>query len=323
MILSDLFKIKNGLASSNVKVSEFKTDEYSTPYVRPSSSWSNLVAGYVDKEKVDEKYVFPPETLFISTDGEGSHSYSYVSPFEFIPNSNVAILIPKRKMELKEKLFYAMILSKNRFRFSYGRKPKGCRLSSIQIPERCFSWVNKIEIQDYEKGINESFSTQQIKISNTNNWKWFRYDQLFEIKKGKRIVNNEMSKGTTPCIRPIESDNGVYDYIDIQPNHEANTITVNYNGSVAEAFYQDKPYFALDDVNILYPKFKLNSFVAMFLTTLIRKEKYRFNYGRKWHLGRMNESLIKLPTNKNGQPDFDFMERYIKTLPYSKQLISN
>jgi type I restriction enzyme M protein len=55
---------------------------------------------------------------------------------------------------------------------------------------------------------------------------------------------------------------------------------------------------------------------------LIRKEKYRFSYGRKWHLGRMNESLIKLPVTDKGQPDYPFMENYIKTLPYSKQLAS-
>ena len=54
--------------------------------------------------------------------------------------------------------------------------------------------------------------------------------------------------------------------------------------------------------------------------TLIRKEKYRFNYGRKWETERMKESLIKLPIDKNGNPDFEFMENYIKSLPYSANL---
>lgn len=151
-------------------------------------------------------------------------------------------------------------------------------------------------------------------------WKWFSYDKIFDLRKGERIVNKDMTKGKTPCIRPIESNNGVYDFINISPNHEGNTITVNYNGSVAEAFYQPVPYFALDDVNILYPKFKLNPYVGMFLITLIRREKFRFNYGRKWHLGRMKESIIKLPITPEGKPDWQFMEDFIKSLPYSKAL---
>lgn len=154
----------------------------------------------------------------------------------------------------------------------------------------------------------------------TDNWQWFTYDEIFDLKKGQRIVNNEMIKGNTPCIRPIDDNNGVHDYIDLEPNHTGNTITVNYNGSVAEAFYQPKPYFALDDINVLYPKFELNPYIAMFLTTLIRKEKYRFSYGRKWHLGRMKESKIKLPIDANGKPDWKFMEDYIKSLPYSANL---
>jgi hypothetical protein len=33
----------------------------------------------------------------------------------------------------------------------------------------------------------------------------------------------------------------------------------------------------------------------------------------------MNESLIKLPA-KGGQPDFEFMKNYIKSLPYSASI---
>lgn len=67
-------------------------------------------------------------------------------------------------------------------------------------------------------------------------------------------------------------------------------------------------------------KIQLTPEAALFICTLIRLEKYRFNYGRKWHLERMRESIIKLPVTANGAPDWAFMERYIKTFPYSSQL---
>ena len=58
----------------------------------------------------------------------------------------------------------------------------------------------------------------------------------------------------------------------------------------------------------------------MFLITLIKKEKYRYNFGRKWGLERMNKTIIMLPVDDNNNPDWQFMEDYIKSLPYSSNL---
>lgn len=129
-----------------------------------------------------------------------------------------------------------------------------------------------------------------------------------------------MTEGDTPFIGSSDTNNGLTATIGQPPMHKANTISVCYNGSVAEAFYQPKDYWATDDVNVLYPKFTLNQYIALFLTTLIRKEKYRYNYGRKWHLGRMNESTIKLPVDESGKPDWSYMENYIKSLPFSSSI---
>ena len=42
--------------------------------------------------------------------------------------------------------------------------------------------------------------------------------------------------------------------------------------------------------------------------------------GRKWRPARMPDSDIKLPVDSNGNPDWQFMENYIKSLPYSGSL---
>ena len=152
-------------------------------------------------------------------------------------------------------------------------------------------------------------------------WKAFKLSDLFEIKKGKRLTKADQTEGNTPYIGAIDSNNGVSGYIGQRPIHKGGTISVSYNGSVAEAFYQPKPYWATDDVNVLYPKgFKLTPATALFICTVIRLEKYRFNYGRKWHLDRMRETVIKLPVTKSGELDLAGMENYIKILPYSSQI---
>jgi len=132
--LSDLFYVHNGLASSNVEVLDIPESNNHIRYIRPSQSYEGSIAGYVDKLFVDDKYIYPDYTLYVSTDGQGSHTYSYVSSFEFVPNSNVSVLIPKKEMTLQEKIYYSLCITKNRYKFSYGRKPKGDRLKNILIP---------------------------------------------------------------------------------------------------------------------------------------------------------------------------------------------
>lgn len=169
---------------------------------------------------------------------------------------------------------------------------------------------------------------------NLATWQEFQLDHLFTIKKGKRLTSEEQEDGSNNYIGAIDSNNGVANHIAQPPIHPANTISVSYNGSVGEAFYQSEPYWATDDVNALYPRYPgFNSFIGLFIATVIRQEKYKFSYGRKWTLENMNKAKINLPAlhNNNGTlfkdschtyssagyvPDWDFMEHYIKSLHY-------
>ncbi len=245
---------------------------------------------------------------------------SFIQPNVFYTAQNVKVLIPKKALTFNEKLFYCICIGANRFRYSSHGREANVSLDTLIVPAKmpkAFETVTlKNIVTDFSKSVVE---TKNIKFE-TKLWKQFKYDDLFDIKKGSRILNRDMQPGTTPCIRATGQNNGITDFIAHEPNHEGNTITVSYNGSIGEAFYQENPHFSLDDVNVLYPKFTLNKYIAFFLCTLIRKERFRFNYGRKWHLERMNETTIKLPVNKKGVPDWKYMENYIKALPFSKSV---
>ena len=102
--------------------------------------------------------------------------------------------------------------------------------------------------------------------------------------------------------------------------NEANTITVSYNGSVGQSFFQPEPYWASDDVNILTPKFKINLYIALFLTSIIRHVGQNYAFMDKWVLESMKSTTILLPADKLGKPDWEFMENFIKLLPYSNYI---
>jgi len=132
--LESLFDVINGISSSGLSKYEQKNSPELIPFIRPSKTQLTSFVEWVDKTKIEEKYIFPKHTLYVSTNGQGSHTYAYVSNSEFVPNSDVSVLIPKKDITLQEKLFYAHAISANRPLFSYGRKPKGKKLKSLKIP---------------------------------------------------------------------------------------------------------------------------------------------------------------------------------------------
>lgn len=130
-----LFEVKSGISKSGVTIKEEPESEEDIRFVRPSKTYQGSIDGFIDKTTVSEENIYPDGTLYVSTDGQGSHTYSYVSSFAFTPNSNVSVLIPKRDMCVQEKLYYALCITANRYKYSYGRKPKGYRLKELLIPE--------------------------------------------------------------------------------------------------------------------------------------------------------------------------------------------
>ena len=158
-------------------------------------------------------------------------------------------------------------------------------------------------------------------------WQEYRLGDLFEIKKGKRLTSEDQTEGTTPYIGAIDSNNGIANKIGQKAIHSGNTISLSYNGSVGEAFYQPVPFWATDDVNVLYFRaengVQFNLFIGLFICSVLKKEKYRFSYGRKWTLENMNKTVIKLPTDKGNLPDWDFMEQYINSLNHKPLSTAN
>lgn len=239
----------------------------------------------------------------------------------FYTGFHVAILKPKIPLSKQQILYYCACIKQNRYRYSYGRQAnKTLPKLLIPSPKEIPFWVGSTDLDQIKHASKPAVTAQPPKIE-PQKWNEFRYDALFEIKKGNRLTKSDMSAGNTPFIGAIDSNNGYRQFISASPNHSAGTITVAYNGNgVAEAFYQDAPFRASDDVNVLYPRFDMSRYVALFICALIRQEKFRFNYGRKWHLGRMKEAVIRLPVASSGEPDWAFIGAYIKSLPYSMSI---
>lgn len=150
---------------------------------------------------------------------------------------------------------------------------------------------------------------------NIDKWKSFPIATLFDIKKGTRLTKQKMKPGNINYIGASAFNNGITAKIGNTDNlHPAGTITVCYNGSIGQAFYQEEEYWATDDVNVLYPKFRISVNIAHFLISVIRLLSYRYLYTDKWTFKKMEISELLLPTKSDNQPDWEYMENYIFSL---------
>lgn len=274
--------------------------------------------GVTARVHVDADYARPGE-ISVALGGNGVLS-SFVQPEPFVCGRDVMILTAKdESMSLVERLWWCRCIWENRYRYSYGRQANRT-LGSLLVPESCPDWALAKELPSHE-GLAATADTR-LDLGAFPRWESFPIDELFEVKKGKRVTKAQKKPGPTRFVGASDRNNGVTDTCDLEPIFPAHTISVPYDGSIGFAFYQDQPFFALDSVQVLLPRYDVSRFALLFVAAMIRFEKFRFSYGYKWHLKRMRATTIRLPVLENGSPDWAGMDRYMKGLPFSSALVS-
>lgn len=346
-LLKDLCAIDMG---NKLDFSAMSFDDPTVNFVGRSAV-DNGVMGKVDV--VTDLNPYPAGALTVALGGSLGSTYVQVEPF--YTSQNVAVLqFDMEHVSIYARLFLAnMIHFESQFKYfpfgrelnKYLRRTYGFKLPvkkdaaghPIIDPNSSYSPEGYVPdwqfMEDFIKSLNHKPLTTKNPAPSgrssdlrLDNWAWFSLggpNGLFDIKKGKRLTAADQTEGTTPYIGAIESNNGVSNRIGQAAIHDGNTISLSYNGSVGEAFYQPDPYWSTDDVNALYlrPEYgELTPAVGLFISTILRQEKYRFSYGRKWTLDNMNATSVQLPVTPDGKPDWQFMEDYMRLLPYGDRI---
>lgn len=151
-------------------------------------------------------------------------------------------------------------------------------------------------------------------------WKEFIVEDLFTVEKGQRLTKNDVIKGEIPYASATSYDNGIAHYIDNELKTWKNALTCVTYGEPGISFFHDYIFSASDSVCVLTLKDKeLTKFEGIFISTCLEKLKPKYSYGKGLNLTRLRKETIWLPV-KDGKPDWEFMEAYIKSLNFSEIL---
>lgn len=216
----------------------------------------------------------------------------------------------------------------------------------IMDSEKKYSDEGFIPDWDFMEGYIEVLgSSRPMTINPQNNekplnvaeWQKFKIAKIFDsIENGKVCQAGKLEIGDEIWyLGAKRDDNGLM----FKTKYEASLVSkgncivfiCDGQGSIGYANYMDKDFLGTANLALGY-KSNLNKYNGLFLSTIISLERPKLTYGRKWK-PLLKNTEIKLPvvhnpdgtffidenktySNEGFVPDFEFMERYIKALPY-------
>ncbi len=327
--IGDIFKIQS--TSSGIDKDKLIAKIGKIPYITRSEK-ENGYDSFIGTQ--DGKY--KKNDANVITIGLDTQTVFY-QPYEFYTGQNVQILT-NSNLNKYNACFFIPLLKIQMEKFNWGgngatltrlKRSKILLPSNNDQPDYAFmeQYIRNIEeakTKEYNQyianRIHEFKTAEKAVAFSEKKWAEFEIGYIFNIKSGKRLTKADMKKGQMPFIGASDSNNGITEYVsNLNISIDSNVLGVNYNGSVVENFYH--PYKALfsDDVK----RFSLknhdgNKYLYLFLKTLILKQKDKYQWGYKFNENRMLKQKILLPVDTKGEPDYLYMEQYMKQLEYNK-----
>ncbi|MBR8465580.1 restriction endonuclease subunit S [Campylobacter sp. faydin G-140] len=145
-------------------------------------------------------------------------------------------------------------------------------------------------------------------------------DGIFDITATKSGIDKNklnIESGNVPYITRSEIDNGINLFIinkqkEKYKQDEGNAITIGLDTQTV--FYQSNSFFTGQNIQVLRNE-NLNKNNAMFIIPLLKIQMQKFNWGGNGAtLGRLNRTKIALPIDLNGEPNWAYMENFIKNI---------
>ena len=258
----------------------------------------------------------------------GSIGACFVQNRSFYTSQNVIVLKPADKISSAACQFAASVIHKESdlhyqaFSNELNRHIKTD--FAINLPATSSGEPDWEYMSDYMTGVLRESSATVDELCNvslrnrrigSSTWRSFAISDLFVVQKGTRLTRADMIPGGLPFIGATLENNGITAYIGNRKHvHPGGTLTVAYNGQKAmgKAFWQPKPFWASDDVNVLYPKFELNEQIALFLQPVFWEASHAFSYDDKWNKAAMEQTTLTLPVVADGSPDWEYMQCFMQ-----------
>jgi hypothetical protein len=285
-----------------------------------------------------DNLVTPPDFMKIYNNkltfsNSGSVGRLFYHDYDFVASDHVTVIwIKNRELNKYIALFLKPIFEHIRYKYNFGREIKDPRLKAetIYLPindsgKPDWDYMEKYIISLEEKVKFYSIDTQNKRKNeklDLSNWKEFTLcgkNGLFEYQHGSRLVVPQRIVGDIPLITAGKKNQGYAQSISNYEEEECFEAGITID-MFANCFYQNNIFAADDNIYIFNKPQKINKYIVLFLVTIINQQLFRYGYGRQFRKEDTEKNKYLLPVTSEGQPDWQFMENYIKSLPYADNI---
>ncbi len=178
---------------------------------------------------------------------------------------------------------------------------------------------------EFEKLFSASKHDSKISLDDRK-WEIFSIkDIIDDIHNAKSYNASDLVVSDTedyiPYVTRTDDNNGISfcveskDYVGLEKGR-----AISIGDTTSTIFYQHSEFIAGPHIIVIRADW-FNVYTASFLIALLNMEKYRYPvFGRAFSKELIQETLLPLPVN-NSIPDYNFMEDYIQSLPYSSNIL--
>lgn len=158
-----------------------------------------------------------------------------------------------------------------------------------------------------------------IAMINVSQWKSFDCNLLFECKNTGNILARDVEDGSgnTPYVTASAYNNGVYAHIDASKYEIIKGHCILVGGKTFTITYQKNDFVSNDSHNFVLrvKDYNISEECYLYLVSLI---KSYFGQKYSWNDAVTKDKIllekIPLPTNSYDEPDWDYMEKYMKRI---------
>lgn len=328
--ISDLFEIQLSAGDNQAN----KLLDGKTPLVS-AGTINNGICKFIDKPDIKSQ-LFNKNVITVDMFGKVYfHNYNFYT----VSHGRINILVPKKNINKYVGLFIARTIEK-RFegKYSFSRMCSMSRLSKeiICLPANSTGEPNRSFMEDYIKNMEQkkvidyiAFVTEKIKKIEykivpklkDKKWKLFCIGELFELKKGKCSNASILNDGKIPYVGATNRNNGILKFVDAKEKMLSDGNCIVFigagDGSAGFSVYKKEKCICASSNVCGYNEY-LNEYTGLFISACSDMNESKYSHGYSRNMERLSKDKVMLPVNDAGDPDYEYMEQYIKNFEYDK-----
>ncbi|MGO4937156.1 restriction endonuclease subunit S [Fundicoccus sp. Sow4_H7] len=305
------------------------------PYVS-SSAQKNGVDGFIGNDFGVRKF-----SNCLTIANSGSVGATFFHPYEFIASDHVTVL-KSSKMNNYIYIFISNLLSRLNEKYHFNREINDFRIKREKImlpidhhgaPDWLFMetkgkiiFENKFQsilkyiepkIKELEHDLKGSSDMTLVGVE----WNSYEINTFFIFNRVKGLSETNYVKGDHPFVSTSSINNGISAFVKADVKHLTKGNSLTINPITGKAFYHGHDFVgrggAGSSIYELHEQ-NLTKYSGLFISMMLSNSaESKASFGVQLNGERLKKTKFLLPS-KNGKPDWEFMEQYMKLIELKK-----